>query len=44
MVPFSAFCCCLPIGLIISVILELAGAVGYTLIAGKLEKKAGPGL
>ena len=38
---FSAFCCCLPVGLVLAVILGLVGAVGYVLVSGKVEKKAG---
>lgn len=35
---FSTFCCCLPIGIVLSVVLGLVGAVGYVLVSGKLEK------
>lgn len=35
---FSAFCCCLPTGVVVAVILGLIGSLGCALVSGKLER------
>lgn len=38
----NAFCCCLPVGIVISAVLGVVGAFGYVLVIGKLERQARP--